>query len=110
MSKKKKKRRITDAAKILEREFIKDDRRRKRLQETSQVLDVAGQIYNHRMKAGLTQQKLAELIGTSQSDISRLENADYNGHTLKMLQKIAEAVHCCIELKFVPNRQHAYAH
>ena len=36
--------------------------------------------------------KLAELVNTTQSVISRLEDADYDGHSLSMLNRIAEAL------------------
>jgi ribosome-binding protein aMBF1 (putative translation factor) len=49
-------------------------------------------IYNARTAAGLTQQQLADLVGTTQSVISRLEDADYEGHTFHMLQRIAAAL------------------
>ncbi len=52
--------------------------------------------------AGLTQAKLAELVGTTQSVISRLEDADYEGHSLSMLQRVAEALHRRIDIRFVP--------
>jgi ribosome-binding protein aMBF1 (putative translation factor) len=51
--------------------------------------EVAQLIYEARNKAGLTQKQLAELIGTKQPVIARLEDADYEGHSLSMLQKIA---------------------
>lgn len=42
-------------------------------------------------------------MGTTQSVISRLEDADYEGHSLAMLQRIAEALHVRLELRFVPD-------
>jgi predicted transcriptional regulator len=45
-----------------------------------------------RTEAGLTQERLAELVGTTQSVISRLEDSDYDGHSLSMLSRIAEAL------------------
>ncbi len=53
---------------------------------------VAQMIYDARTKAELTQHQLAERIATKQSVIARLENADYSGHSLKMLQRIATAL------------------
>ena len=41
-----------------------------------------------RQAAGLTQAELADIVGTTHSVISRLEDADYDGHSLKMLQRI----------------------
>jgi len=48
-------------------------------------------IYDLREEAELTQKELADLIGTTQSVISRLEDADYDGHSLSMLIRIATA-------------------
>ena len=45
-----------------------------------------------RIEAGLTQQQLAALVGTTQSVISRLEDADYDGHSLSILNRIAAAL------------------
>ncbi len=40
----------------------------------------------------MSQKELAELIGTTQSVISRLEDADYEGHSLSVLSRIAKAM------------------
>ncbi|MEW6300808.1 MAG: helix-turn-helix transcriptional regulator [Thermodesulfobacteriota bacterium] len=56
-------------------------------------------IYDARTKAGLTQRQLANRLGTTQSVISRLENADYEGHSLSMLQRVAEVLGQKLELK-----------
>jgi transcriptional regulator with XRE-family HTH domain len=53
------------------------------------------------MKAGLTQGELAKLIGTTASVISRLEDADYEGHSLAMLRRIAAALNKRVEIRFV---------
>jgi ribosome-binding protein aMBF1 (putative translation factor) len=59
-------------------------------------------IREEREKAGLTQAKLAELIGTTQSVISRLEDADYEGYSFHTLQKIAEVLHRSLVVRFEP--------
>lgn len=56
---------------------------------------------NARAKANLTQKQLAALVGTTQSVIARLEDADYEGHSLSMLQRIATAVNKRLEVRFV---------
>jgi ribosome-binding protein aMBF1 (putative translation factor) len=71
------------------------------LKEEEANIDVAIKIYNLRHKAGLTQKQLADLIGTSPSVISRLEDADYQGHSLAMLRRIAEALGKRVEIRFV---------
>ena len=44
--------------------------------------------------------QLAKLIGTKQPVIARLEDADYEGHSLSMLQRIAEALDQRLEVSF----------
>ena len=51
---------------------------------------------------GMTQKQLAELVGTAHSVISRLEDADYQGHSLRMLLRISAPLHRRIEVRFVP--------
>ena len=58
-------------------------------------------IYDIRTQAGLTQKQLAELAGTDQAVISRLEDADYEGHTMSMLRRIAKALGKRVEVRFV---------
>jgi transcriptional regulator with XRE-family HTH domain len=62
---------------------------------------VAHKIYRIRKGAGLTQQQLAKLVGTTTSVISRLEDADYEGHSMTMLHRIAVALDKRLELRFV---------
>ena len=67
--------------------------------------EVAQMIYDARTKAGLSQSELADLIGSKQPVIARLEDADYEGHSLTMLQRIAVALEQSLELRFVPQRK-----
>jgi transcriptional regulator with XRE-family HTH domain len=60
---------------------------------------VAKLIYDARKKAHLTQRQLAELVGTRQPVIARLEDANYEGHSLTMLQRIAKAVNRRVEIR-----------
>ena len=78
---------------ILHRRYVKDDPERKAsLQKERINAEVASLIFNLRTEKGISQSELAELIGTTQSVISRLEDADYDGHSLTMLSRIASAV------------------
>jgi transcriptional regulator with XRE-family HTH domain len=62
-------------------------------------------IYAARTAAGLTQKQLADLIGTQQSTtVARLEDADYEGHSLSMLRRIAEALNKRLVVRFSPGR------
>lgn len=53
---------------------------------------IAALILRERKRAGLTQTEMAKLVGTHQSVIARLEDAEYGGHSLSMLWKIADAL------------------
>ena len=103
----KKKKGTTDAVEILHRRYIKGNKKRLESVEREKAkLIIAEQIYELRTKAGITQKQLAALIGTKQSVISRLEDADYNGYSLLTLAKIAEALHRKVEVRFVPEDSH----
>jgi ribosome-binding protein aMBF1 (putative translation factor) len=92
-----------DAVKIINNRYIKNDPAiQDLLREASLNAKVAQLIYTARKQAGLTQQQLADLIQTKQSVIARLEDADYEGHSLSMLQRIGEALGQQIEIKMVP--------
>ncbi len=69
--------------------------------------EIARKLYELRDKAGLSQRELARLVGTSASVICRLEDADYEGHSLSMLQRVAAALDQRVEIRFVPIRQKA---
>jgi transcriptional regulator with XRE-family HTH domain len=72
------------------------------LRESSINAQVSMIIYDIRKQAGLTQSQLAEAIGTTQSVIARLEDADYEGHSLSMLTRIASALNHKLEIKMSP--------
>jgi ribosome-binding protein aMBF1 (putative translation factor) len=99
-------RRTTDAVKILDR-MIGEDRHLRHLANEAVVnAEVAQLIHDVRTKAKLTQKQLAGLVGTTQSVIARLEDADYEGHSLSMLQRIAATVNKRLEVRFVsPSRK-----
>ena len=91
----------SDAITILDR-MAGDSPQLRRLTEEARVnAAVAQLIFDARNKAGLSQAELAERVGTKQSVISRLEDADYEGHSLTMLQRIAAALGQCVEIRFL---------
>jgi transcriptional regulator with XRE-family HTH domain len=63
---------------------------------------VARQVHQLRTEAGLSQRELAARVGTTASVICRLEDADYDGHSLAMLRRVAAAVGKRVEVRFVP--------
>lgn len=56
-----------------------------------------------RSRFGLTQEKVAERMGTTKSAVSRLEGAGKHAPSLSTLKKYAQAVGCRLEIKLVPN-------
>ena len=99
---KKRNRKSKDAGAILERVIGRDHRLRRRIETERLSLRVAQMIHDARTAAGLTQAQLAKLVGTTQSVVSRLEDADYEGHSLSMLQRIGEALNRRVEIRFAP--------
>lgn len=63
---------------------------------------IARLFYAARTKAGLSQKELAEMIGTTQSVISLLEDADYEGHSLSMLSRIARVLNREVKIDLIP--------
>ena len=97
---------ITDAGEIIYRRYIRGRPEMEALlQEVDAEDEIARKIYELRTKARLTQRQLAKMIGTTASVICRLEDADYEGHSLAMLRRIAEALNKRVEIKFVPVRK-----
>ena len=95
----------SDAVEILHRRYVRGDA--KKLAELEAIRAdnaVARKIYDLRTKAGLSQRELAKMVGTSASAICRLEDADYEGHSLAMLNRIAEALDRRVEIRFVALR------
>jgi len=73
-----------------------------RFEHAGEAWDVAMQIADLRRKAGLSQKELADLLKTSQQQISRLESSSYEGHSLSMLRRVAEALHARVRVVFEP--------
>ncbi|AUT00498.1 transcriptional regulator [Nostoc sp. CENA543] len=92
----------SDAIKIIDQMTSSDPELEAMVAEASINAEVAQLIYEARTKAGLTQKQLAELIGTKQPVIARLEDADYEGHSLSMLQKIAHALNQRVVIYLTP--------
>lgn len=55
-----------------------------------------------RARVGLSQEAVAEIMGTTKSAISRLEAVGKHAPSLTTLKKYAHAVGCHLEIKFVP--------
>lgn len=93
------------ASEYLYKRYVAGDRAREQAYEEEAInAEIARKIHELRTKAGLTQQELAGRIGTTKSVVCRLEDADYEGHSLSMLKKIAEALGKRVEIRFVSTR------
>jgi len=93
--------RTKDALKILARVTGRDLPVRDAIAQDRLSFRVAQMIFEKRSAAGLTQAQLARIVGTTQSVIARLEDADYDGHSLRMLQRIAAALNGRLEVAIV---------
>ena len=82
---------------IVERRARKSATYRKAFARATQQIDLALLVREMREDAGMTQSELAKTVGTTQSVIARLEDAEYAGHSLSMLERIAVA--CGVNLK-----------
>lgn len=89
-------------------EFLAKARRRPGFTEAYDSLELeyalAGQMLKARTKAGLTQDAVAERMGTTKSAISRLEAAGRHAPSLATLKKYAAAVGCELQVKLVPQK------
>lgn len=94
---------IVDASEILfVRYFAGRPRRIAMLQREMERVEVAQKLYDLRAKHKLTQAQLAKLAGMKPSAISRLEDADYRGHSFQTLCRIATVLNERVEINFVP--------
>ncbi len=102
----KKRKTTSDAVEILHRRYyVGRPERIAALEEARAEDELARKIHELREQAGLTQETLAKLVGTTASVISRLEDSEYQGHSLTMLKRIAAAVNKRVEIRFVPKKQ-----
>jgi DNA-binding XRE family transcriptional regulator len=99
------KRKTRDGLRILDKLFgvhPDDGELKAQFEEQAEVAEV---LFAAREAAGMTQSQLAKAAGTTQQVISQLEDADYQGHSLSMLRRIAAALDRRVEIRLVPNRR-----
>ena len=91
-----------NAVKILHRRFYEGNAERMADLEEARINDdVARKITALREERNMSQRELAALVGTTASVICRLEDADYEGHSLTMLNRIAGALGARVSINFV---------
>ena len=83
-------------------ENLKDSDFAARFSEAGEAWDIALQLSALREGAGLSQKELAAKLNTSQQHISRLESPAYQGHSLRQLRKVAEALHARVRVTLEP--------
>jgi len=89
--------RLDRPTEFVEQRVRKSAAYRKTFARTLHQIDLALLVREMREDARLTQAELAKKVGTTQSVIARLEDAEYTGHSLTMLERIATA--CGVALK-----------
>jgi DNA-binding XRE family transcriptional regulator len=87
--------------------FLKKSLKRKEFKEAYDELAeeyaLAREMLGARARSGLTQEAVAELMGTTKSAVSRLEAGGKHAPSLTTLKKYAHAVGCRLEIKLVPD-------
>lgn len=86
-----------DALSILRSRREQDPELQRHYEEERVNYQIALAIRQAREQSNLTQSELAQRSGTTQSVISRLEDANYEGHSLSMLQRIANSLSIPLE-------------
>ena len=86
--------------------FLKKASKRKEFRKAYEELEeeyrLTREMLAARSKFGLTQETVAERMGTTKSAVSRLEAAGKHAPSLTTLKKYAWAVGCRLEIKLVP--------
>ena len=91
----------TNFDRYLERK-LQDADFRARFEAADQAWDIALQLAVLRQARGLTQKQVAEMLGTKQQAIARLEDPAYTGHSLSMVRKYVEALGASLDVTIVP--------
>ena len=94
----------TNFDKYLE-EQLKDKNFADRFKKAGEAWDVAMQLAALRKESGLSQKGLAQRVGTTQQQISRLESPSYEGHSLSMLRRVAEVLGATVHIELLRGKQ-----
>ena len=100
-----KRRTTSDAVEILHRRFYEGQPERLgELEEARASAAVARAAYELRTKAKLSQRELARRVGVATKAIAQLEDDDFEGDMLPLLQRIARALNKTVEIRVVPRK------
>jgi DNA-binding XRE family transcriptional regulator len=75
----------------LKNKLLQDKKIKNAYDESGSEFDFIRMLIRKRIEKGLSQEELAEKVGTRQSAISRLESGRYNP-SFKILRKVAQAL------------------
>lgn len=84
--------------------LMKDQIFRKKIAQECRKLRIGEKITRARQQAHLSQAALAKRIHATKKSITRYERADYYGHRIAFLVRIAAACGKALEIKFVLRR------
>lgn len=92
--------------------FLEKALKRKEFREAYEGLEeecaLVREMLAARARSGLTQEAVAELMGTTKSAVSRLEAPGKHAPSLTTLKKYAHAVGCRLEIKLIPGEIKSY--
>lgn len=99
-----KNKKTSDAVELMSKWYGGDDEWNEMLVEERLKVQVGQIVHDLRTEAGLSQDALAKLARTSQSIVSRVENADYEGSALEMLYRVCLALHRQVKVERFDNQ------
>jgi DNA-binding XRE family transcriptional regulator len=89
-----------------QKEFLEKSSKRRGFRKAYDALEaeyaLAREMLSARTRAGLTQEAVADRMGTTKSAVSRLEGAGKHPPSVASLKKYAEAVGCTLKIEFIP--------
>ena len=84
--------------KQLKTKLLKDKEIKKAYDKLGPEFSLIAMLIKKRIEKGLTQEELAQKIGTKQSAISRLESGSYNP-SIAFLRRVAKALNAQLKVK-----------
>ena len=85
---------------ILLKEQLKNKEFREEYNALEEEFEIAKEIIKLRKKAKVTQKQLADMVGTSQPAIARLESGEYKNITFSFLKRIGKVFGMIPEVHF----------
>lgn len=79
-----------------------DSEMREAIAREGVIAAMAQAVYDARNTAGLTHEGLGKLVGVDPQVIDDIEESDYDGDPLPIVQRIADALGAYVEVRLVP--------